>query len=94
MPSSLAISYFMLSRAARASGTLARLALLELEPLEVYAIKSRVLKDGYYKKSQNGTGMYLYGMSVQQEQVGLNAEHWKELAAEIMLALEQLGIRE
>ena len=66
---------------------------MEMEPLEVYAIKSRVLKDGYYKKS-HGTGMYLYGLSVQQEQLGLQAENWKKLAAEIMLALTQLGIRE
>lgn len=66
---------------------------VDMEPLEVYAIKSRVLKDGFYKKTNSGEGMFLYGLSVQQEQIGLTAEHWKELAAEIILAMNQLGIK-
>lgn len=64
------------------------------EMLEVYALRSRVLKDGYYKKNRDGTGMYLYGLSVQQEQVGLGADNWKRLSEEIMIAMEQLGVKE
>ena len=63
------------------------------EPLEVYAIKSRVLKDGYYRKYNDGTGMFIYGLSVQQEQLGLRAVNWIRLSEEIRVALEQLGIR-
>ena len=63
-------------------------------PLEVYAIKSRVLKDGYYKRNHNGEGMYLYGLSVQQEQVGLMAANWKKLSEEILQALTQLNVQE
>ena len=63
------------------------------EPLEVYAIKSRVLKDGYYKKNNSGDAMTLYGLSIQQDQVGLKARKWEELSTEIMVALEQLGVK-
>ena len=79
---------------ARTEATERACRILEQEPLEVYAIKSRVLKDGYYKKSQNGSGMYLYGLSIQQEQVWLQETDWIRLSAEILLAMEQLGIKE
>ena len=64
------------------------------EPLEVASLKSRVLKDAYYRKTRDGRSMFLEGDSLNDSALGLKAENWIRLTAEILLALEQLGIKE
>ena len=64
------------------------------DQLEVCAVRSRVLKDGYYRKNTAGNAMILEGMSMQDDHLGLNARNWIRLSEEIRQALEQLGIRE
>lgn len=64
------------------------------DQLEVCAVRSRVLKDGYYRKNTAGNAMILEGLSMQDDHLGLNARNWIRLSEEIRQALEQLGIRE
>ena len=66
---------------------------IDMEPLEVCGVRSRVLKDGVYTRNTAGNAMILGGMSM-RDHIGLKAENWIRLSAEILLALEQLGIRE
>ena len=67
---------------------------VEMEPMEVYAVRSRVLRDAFFRVNRTNSAMVLEGPSMQQEYLALMAGNWKKLAAEIMLALEQLGIRD
>lgn len=68
--------------------------ILGQEPLEVCGVRSRVLKDGVYTRNTAGNAMILGGMSMRDEHIGLKAENWIRLSAEILLAFEQLGIKE
>ena len=68
--------------------------ILGQEPLEVASLKSRVLKEGYYRKNRDGSGMWLEGGSMEKDELGLGAGNWIRFSAEILLALEQLGIKE
>ena len=79
---------------ARKEATERTCRILGQEPLEVASLKSRVLNDGYYRKNRDGTGMYLEGGSMEKEVLGLGAGRWIRFSAEILLALEQLGVRE
>lgn len=64
------------------------------EPLEVYAIRSRVLRDGIYKKHRTGTALVLSGLSVQQDEIMMSRQKWIALSQEILIALEQLGVKD
>ena len=79
---------------ARKEATERTCRILGQDPLEVASLKSRVLKDGYYRKNRDGTGMYLEGGSMEKEVLGLGAGSWIRFSAEILLAMEQLGVRE
>ena len=68
--------------------------ILGQEPLEVCGVRSRVLRDGVYTKNTAGNAMVLGGLSMTDDHLGLKAENWIRLSAEILLALEQLGIKE
>ena len=64
------------------------------EPLEVCAVRSRALRDGWYRKNTSGGAMILGGLSMADDHLGLSAKKWKELCGEILEAMEQLGIKE
>ena len=64
---------------------------IDMEPLEVCGVRSRVLKDGVYTRNTAGNAMVLGGMSMRDDNIGLKAENWIRLSAEILLALEQCG---
>ena len=65
-----------------------------MQPLEVCGVRSRVLKDGVYTKNTAGNAMVLGGLSMADDHLGLKAENWIRFSGEILLALQQLGIRE
>ena len=66
---------------------------IDMEPLEVCGVRSRVLKDGVYTRNTAGNAMILSGLSMADDHLGLRAETWSRLSAEILLALKQLGIK-
>ena len=61
------------------------------EPLEVYAVKSGILADGKYCKEANG--MALRGLSIGGSEIFMKERQWCAFAAEIVVALEQLGVK-
>ena len=66
--------------------------IMGMEPLEICGVRSRVLKDGIYTKNTAGNAMYLTGLSMTEDHLGLRSENWIRLSAEILLALKQLGM--
>lgn len=64
--------------------------ILGMEPLETCAVRSRVRKDCSYTTNDDGE-MYMSngGMFLQ-----FSAREWTAFSAEILLALEQLGVKE
>lgn len=64
------------------------------EPLEVYAVKSRALRDGSYRKNRAGNALVLSGLSVQQDEISMSRQKWIALSQEILIALEQLDIKD
>ena len=61
------------------------------EPLEVYAVKSRILADGIFCKE--GNGMMLRGQSLGETNIYMMADRWIALSQEIQVALDQLGVK-
>ncbi len=66
--------------------------ILGQEPLEVCAVKSRVI-DAEYRKT-GGRTMTLAGSPLELNMLMLTARQWTALTAEILLALTQLGVEE
>ena len=61
------------------------------DPLEVMALKSRVIPKGAYFKSTVYDGTML--LKIGEKDLVLKGKSWISLTAEILVALEQLGIR-
>ena len=61
------------------------------EPLEVYAVKSGILADAKYCKEADG--MALRGLSIGGSEIFMKERQWCAFAAEIVVALEQLGVK-
>ena len=62
------------------------------EHLPVCAVRSLVLKDGFYRKNTIGTSMILGGLSMADDHLALTGEDWVRLSKEIMIAVKQLGV--
>lgn len=62
-----------------------------VDPLEVFAVKSRVIQKGaYIKSSINDRTMSL---RIGEKELVLRGRSWLSLTAEILVALEQLGVK-
>ena len=61
------------------------------EPLEIYALKSRMLADGHYCREREG--MTLRGMSIGGSSIYMTEREWCAFSTEILVALKQLGVK-
>lgn len=61
------------------------------EPLEIYALKSRMLADGQYCREREG--MTLRGMSIGGSSIYMTEREWCAFSTEILVALKQLGVK-
>ena len=70
--------------------TVKKTAMVNKEPLEVYALKSGILADGKYCKEAGG--MALRGLSIGGSEIFMKEREWCAFSNEILVALNQLGV--